>query len=130
VSQIIYFSNVSGNTHRFVQKLGVTATRIGIRTADDLVVADEPYILITPTYGEGVDGKAVPKQVLKFLAHEPNRRLLRGVVAAGNTNFGADYCLAGRKIAAKCQVPLLHRFEILGTTDDVNVVLNRMEETL
>jgi hypothetical protein len=34
---------------------------------------------------------------------EANRRGIRGVIAAGNRNFGAGYCLAGSIIAKKCQ---------------------------
>jgi protein involved in ribonucleotide reduction len=50
------------------------------------------------------------------------------VIAAGNTNFGVDYCLAGKVIATKCQVPVLYRFELLGTPDDVTAVQNGMEQ--
>ena len=128
MTRIIYFSNVSENTHRFVKKLDRPALRIPVRPTDEPVHPDEEYVLITPTYG-GSDSRAVPRQVAKFLNHEPNRRLLRGVIAAGNTNFGAQYCLAGRVIAAKCEVPLLHRFEILGTPDDVTAVLTRLDTT-
>lgn len=128
MARVIYFSNISENTHRFVQKLGEEALRIPYKPSDEPVIATEPYLLITPTYGSGIDTKAVPRQVIKFLNDPRNRSLLRGVIAAGNTSFGADYCLAGRVIAAKCDVPLLHRFEILGTPDDVIAVQNRLEE--
>ncbi|MFG3362586.1 class Ib ribonucleoside-diphosphate reductase assembly flavoprotein NrdI [Streptomyces griseofuscus] len=37
------------------------------------------------------------------------------MISSGNTNFGADHCLAGRVIAAKCRVPELYRFELPGT---------------
>ena len=128
MARIVYFSSHSENTHRFVQKLGMPAIRIPYKPTDEPVFADEEYVLITPTYG-GTDSKAVPRQVAKFLNNDRNRALLRGVVGAGNTNFGAKYCLAGRIIAAKCEVPLLHRFEILGTPDDVSDVLNRLDST-
>ncbi|MEU3027909.1 class Ib ribonucleoside-diphosphate reductase assembly flavoprotein NrdI [Streptomyces incarnatus] len=44
------------------------------------------------------------------------------MISSGNTNFGADYCLAGRVIAAKCRVPELYRFELLGTDRDLRAV--------
>ena len=51
-----------------------------------------------PTYGgghaNGPDpdaGGYVPKQVIAFLNNEHNRSLIRGVIAAGNTNFGAEF---------------------------------------
>lgn len=125
---IVYFSSTSENTHRFVAKLGGPARRISLLTAEaGQSLAIEPFILITPTYGGGEDRHAVPKQVIAFLNNPNNRALLRGVIAGGNTNFGQTYCLAGRIIAAKCGVPLLHTFEILGTPDDVLVVRNKLE---
>jgi len=123
MSGLVYFSSVSENTRRFVEKLGLPATRIPLhphRTGMPLVT--EPYVLITPTYGGGERAGAVPRQVIRFLNIEANRALLRGVIASGNTNFGADYCLAGRVISAKCGVPELYRFELLGTDRDVRAV--------
>ena len=64
----------------------------------------------------------MPKQVIRFLNDARNRALLRGVIAAGNTNFGSAYGLAGDVIAAKTGVPHLYRFELFGTPDDVTVV--------
>ncbi|WP_040159941.1 class Ib ribonucleoside-diphosphate reductase assembly flavoprotein NrdI [Nigerium massiliense] len=117
--EIVYFSSVSGNTHRFVTKVGLPAHRIPLHAADAPLVARRPYVLVVPTYGGGNSGGAVPKQVIRFLNDPANRRLLRGVVSAGNTNFGAAYGLAGRIVAAKCRVPLLDTFELMGTPDDV-----------
>ena len=125
---LVYFSGVSQNTHRFVGKIGGPARRIPLLTAEaGRPIATEPFILVTPTYGGGTDRRAVPRQVVAFLNNPDNRALLRGVIAGGNTNFGAAYCLAGRIIAAKCGVPLLHTFEILGTPDDVLVVRTKLE---
>lgn len=47
---LVYFSSVSENTHRFVQKLGIPATRIPLHGR---IEVDEPYVLILPTYGGG-----------------------------------------------------------------------------
>ncbi|MDN7132637.1 class Ib ribonucleoside-diphosphate reductase assembly flavoprotein NrdI [Halomonas sp. MC140] len=116
---LVYFSTKSGNTHRFVEKLGFAATRLPLNIDEPAVRVDQPFILITPTYGGGGEQGAVPKQVIHFLNDIHNRHLLRGVIAAGNTNFGDAYGLAGRIIAKKCSVPLLYRFELLGTDDDV-----------
>ena len=122
MTKLIYFSSVSGNTHRFVEKLGRPASRIPLFAKDHQLRADEPYVLVVPTYGGGEGTGAVPKQVIKFLNDEHNRSLLRGVITAGNTNFGEAYCIAGDIIAAKCQVPHLFKFELFGTPEDVNAV--------
>ena len=122
MSSLVYFSSASDNTHRFVQKLGLPAQRIPLTATDPFLHASEPYVLILPTYGGGNEGGAVPKQVIKFLNDEDNRALIRGVIAAGNTNFGEKYCIAGDIIAAKCHVPYLYGFELMGTTEDVHNV--------
>lgn len=123
---IVYFSSVSENTHRFVQKLDMRAERIPLLDRTGVFRVDEPYVLVCPTYGggkaTGQPGGYVPKQVIRFLNDEHNRSAIRGVIAAGNTNFGEEFCYAGDVIARKCRVPYLYRFELMGTTDDVDRV--------
>lgn len=128
---LVYFSSVSGNTARFIEKLGLPARRIPLHRTDAELTIDEPYVLVTPTYGGGV-GKgtekgAVPKQVIRFLNDENNRRHLRGVISAGNTNFGDAFCLAGDIISRKCRVPHLYRLELFGTPEDVTRVSEGLE---
>jgi protein involved in ribonucleotide reduction len=124
--RVVYFSSVSENTHKFVQKLGLPAVRIPLKGA---IEVREPYVLILPTYGGGKAngpdpdaGGYVPKQVIAFLNNKDNRSLIRGVIAAGNTNFGAEFCYAGDVVSRKCGVPFLYRFELMGTVDDVFAV--------
>ena len=128
MTDLVYFSSVSGNTHRFVQKLGRPALRIPLHSRDEPLVATGPYVLLVPTYGGGPETRAVPKQVIRFLNDERNRKLLRGVMAAGNTNFGEAYGIAGDIIARKCHVPFLYRFELFGTPDDVTAVHEGLEK--
>ena len=127
-SRLIYFSSSSENTRRFIAKLGADAARIPLHAKDEPLVACEPFVLVVPTYG-GTGGEgSVPKQVIRFLNNPLNRSLLRGVIGAGNTNFGDNYCMAGDIIAAKCQVPHLYRFELMGTPEDVDRVQKGLEE--
>jgi len=130
---LVYFSSVSGNTARFVEKLGLPARRIPLRPQEGPLVVDEPFVLVTPTYGggegRGVERGAVPKQVIRFLNDEGNRRHILGVISAGNTNFGESFCLAGDIISRKCSVPHLYRLEIFGTQDDVDHVTDGLERT-
>ncbi|WP_369054474.1 class Ib ribonucleoside-diphosphate reductase assembly flavoprotein NrdI [Kineococcus terrestris] len=125
--EIVYFSSVSGNTHRFVGKLDVPARRLPLRAGDEPLAVTAPYVLVLPTYGGGGGAGAVPKQVIRFLNDPANRALIRGVVGAGNTNFGEHYAVAGDIVAAKCRVPLLHRFELFGTPDDVRRVRDGLD---
>ncbi|WP_203581199.1 class Ib ribonucleoside-diphosphate reductase assembly flavoprotein NrdI [Microbacterium hibisci] len=128
---LVYFSSVSGNTARFIEKLGARAVRIPLHSTDPALVVDEPYVLVTPTYGggqgKGVEKGAVPKQVIRFLNDERNRGLIRGVISAGNTNFGEHFCLAGDIISRKCHVPHLYRLEVFGTPEDVERVSAGLE---
>jgi protein involved in ribonucleotide reduction len=127
-SHLIYFSSASEHTRRFVDKLGAEAARIPLHAKDEPLTACEPFVLVLPTYG-GTGGEgSVPKQVIRFLNNPQNRRLIRGVIGAGNTNFGDNYCMAGDIIAAKCKVPHLYRFELMGTPEDVSRVQEGLEE--
>lgn len=127
MTNLIYFSSVSENTHRFIQRLGMEAERIPLRPTDQPLAATEPYVLIVPTYGGGERKGAVPKQVIKFLNVKDNRDLLRGVISAGNTNFGEAFCIAGDIISQKCGVPHMYRFELMGTEDDLTAVREGLE---
>lgn len=133
---IVYFSSVSENTHRFVEKLQMRSMRIpihGSSSAASAFTVDEAFVLITPTYGGGKIGSStgggyVPKQVIRFLNDRHNRARIRAVIAAGNTNFGEEFCMAGDIIAAKCAVPYLYRFELMGTDYDVQRVREGLTE--
>lgn len=116
---LVYFSTRSGNTHRFIEKLGLNAQRLPLNRQEPSLQAEQPFILVTPTYGGGYAQGAVPKQVIRFLNDTHNRGLIRGVIAAGNTNFGNAFGMAGKIIGEKCQVPFLYRFELFGTEEDV-----------
>jgi protein involved in ribonucleotide reduction len=131
VPLLVYFSSVSGNTARFIDTLGRRAVRIPLHAGEPALVVDEPYVLVTPTYGggqgRGEERGAVPKQVIRFLNDEGNRALLRGVISAGNTNFGEHFGLAGEIISRKCSVPHLYRLELFGTPEDVERVDEGLE---
>ncbi|ALV45576.1 protein involved in ribonucleotide reduction [Arthrobacter alpinus] len=127
-SRLIYFSSASDNTHRFVMKLGMEAARLPLHTYEETLLAQEPFVLVLPTYGGENRLGAVPKQVIKFLNVAENRNLIRGVIGAGNTNFGETYCIAGDIVAEKCKVQHLYRFELMGTSVDVDRVHEGLEE--
>lgn len=123
---VVYYSSATENTRRFVDKLGLPSARIPLRKSEEPLIVDEPYVLVCPTYGGGAsishqNSRPVPPQVIRFLNDEHNRSLIRAVIAGGNSNFGADFGKAGDVIAAKCKIPYVYRFELLGTDEDVRL---------
>ena len=126
---VVYFSSVSENTKRFVDKLEARSVRIPIRTEEAAeFVHDRDSVLVLPTYGGGNDNSTVPKQVIKFLNNPDNRKHIKAVIAGGNTNFGSHFGKAGDIVADKLGVPVLYRFEITGTPEDVVEVKERLAQ--
>lgn len=118
---IAFYSTASGNTRRFVERLGLAALRVEDGTPPG------PFVLVCPTYADHEGRFAVPKPVIRFLNDASTRSLLRGVIAGGNRNFGEFFARAGDVIAAKCAVPCLYRFELAGTEADVARVQQGLE---
>ena len=77
---VVYFSSVSENTKRFVEKLGIPSYRIPLQLSEaSAYTHDRDAVLITPTYGGGNDGSTVPKQVIKFLNNPENRKRIKEI---------------------------------------------------
>jgi len=127
VGCLVYYSSTSENTHRFVGKLGIPSLRLPVDAASEAPLVSEAFVLVLPTYGSGDGRGSVPKPVIKFLNVAANRSLIRGVIAAGNTNFGTGYARAGDIVSEKCAVPVLYRFEMFGTEQDVANVKQGLE---
>lgn len=133
--RVVYFSNVTENTHRFVINLDHPSVRIPVKPVEakefTLPNPDEPYVLILPTYENRNRSVFTPRQVIAFLNKPENRRSCVGVIATGNLNFGADFCAAGFEAARRLRVPLMYMFELFGLPEDtiaVNDILNRLDE--
>lgn len=127
MAQLVYFSSRSGNTAKFVTRLGIEALRIPLSTDSLMPNPDRPYVLISPTYSDGDGRGAVHSQVIRFLNNPARRALIRGVISCGNRNFGKFYAAAGDIIASKCKVPLLYRFELAGTEEDIARVMSGLQ---
>ena len=127
--KIVYFSNHSGNTKRFVEKLDNENIRIPINwDTDNPILVTEGYVLCVPTYGGGSDKSAIPRQVRNFLNIESNRDHLLGIIGLGNTNFGEHFCKAAEMISQKTGKPVIAKIEIFGTLEDVQRVKDRLEK--
>jgi len=117
---IVYWSSASRNTARFVAGLDWPCTRI--LNQGEVLVMDRPFVLITPTFADGEGRGAVPKPVIRFLNVASNRERMLGVIGSGNRNFGDTFSIAADVISAKCNIPVLYRFELAGTSRDTDVV--------
>ncbi|XSD74764.1 class Ib ribonucleoside-diphosphate reductase assembly flavoprotein NrdI [Bacillus subtilis] len=111
---IAYYSR-TGNVRRFVAKTGLRAVEL----APDLTLA-EPFVCVTGTYGFG----QVARPVADFLA--VNSAHLAGVAASGNRNWGGNYAKAADIITAQYSVPVIGRFELAGTDEDVRQFIERV----
>ncbi|MDU0461350.1 class Ib ribonucleoside-diphosphate reductase assembly flavoprotein NrdI [Staphylococcus ureilyticus] len=110
--KVVYFS-FSGNVRRFIKKTELTnVMEITQNNCSERI--EEPFVLVTGTIGFG----EVPQPVQAFL--EVNDDLLKAVAASGNRNWGQNFAKAGRLISERYQVPLLLKFEVQGTADDIN----------
>ncbi|PGQ63345.1 class Ib ribonucleoside-diphosphate reductase assembly flavoprotein NrdI, partial [Bacillus thuringiensis] len=90
-----------------------------VQIDEDLVI-DEDFILITYTTGFG----NVPERVLDFL--ERNNEKLKGVSASGNRNWGDMFDASADKISTKYEVPIVSKFELSGTNNDVEYFKERV----
>jgi protein involved in ribonucleotide reduction len=105
---LIAFDSRTGNVKRFVAKLDMNCIQI----SENLFVK-EPFVLITYTTGFG----EIPKLTTAFLSN--NHTNLIAVSSSGNKNWGAKYGRSADVIAAQYNVPIISKFELSGTQNDV-----------
>ena len=118
----MYFSSASENTARFIEScqlsgIGIAVYRIPLKPGSAPLNVREPYVLMVPTYGGGdaKKGRAAASEAFPQQSSEPRVDPRRGRVR--QHQFGTAYCAAGDIIAAKCRVPFLYRFELMGTRE-------------
>lgn len=120
IVKVVYLS-LTGKTRQFVKKLGWDF--IEISKKNPTVQMKEPYIVITPTYGD-----QVANFFYEFIDFEENRGLLMGVAGSGNRNFNTSFCSNSKELARRYDVPLLHCFENQGTDKDVQILIEKVRE--
>ena len=134
---LVYFSSVSENTHRFVQKVQsaypeLEILRLPLKASEASEVrVERPFVLAFPTYGGGSGPdkrRYTPVQVIKFLNIEENRELCVGVSGLGNKNFGRTYCAGAYVVAEKLGVPVLTTAEIMGSVEETQEMVEKLRE--
>ncbi|WP_168120613.1 class Ib ribonucleoside-diphosphate reductase assembly flavoprotein NrdI [Paenibacillus sp. HB172176] len=112
---LVVYDSKTGNVKRFINKLNMRSMPI-----DERPEVDEPFVLVTYTTGFG----QVPEKVSSFL--QSNHRMLRGVSASGNRNWGPGFAKSADTIANLYDVPVLLKFELSGTSQDTQYFVERM----
>ncbi|MET1248236.1 class Ib ribonucleoside-diphosphate reductase assembly flavoprotein NrdI [Sporolactobacillus sp. STCC-11] len=105
---LILYETMTGNVKRFLAKTGLVHEPI---SSSDRV--HEPYVLVTNTIGFG----DAPEQVKNFL--KKNGQYLVAVAASGNRNWGQNFAHAADVVSQMFHVPVLYKFELGGTAEDV-----------
>ncbi|UBM47640.1 class Ib ribonucleoside-diphosphate reductase assembly flavoprotein NrdI [Bacillus velezensis] len=112
---IITYESKTGNVRRFVKALQQEFDVEAIEITDDTIINQE-FIHITYTIGFG----EVPERTLNFIIKNKNK--IKGVAVSGNKVWGDNYGLAGDKLSAMFHVPLLLKFELSGTKQDLQKI--------
>ena len=99
-----------------MQKLGLAAVRIplhaGSRSTSRTCWCCRPTAAGRAT---GHDAVTCPSRSSDSSTTSTIARCFAGSSPTGNVNFGASFCYAGDVDFAKCGVPYLYRFELMGT---------------
>ena len=117
---IITYESKTGNVRRFVKALQQELDIESIEITDDTIITQE-FIHITYTIGFG----EVPERTLNFI--NKNKNKIRGVAVSGNKVWGDNYGLAGDKLSAKFHIPLLLKFELSGTKQDLQKIIREVQ---
>jgi protein involved in ribonucleotide reduction len=114
---LLVYDSLTGNVQRFIRKIPQFPS---VKITPNLVV-NEPFILVTYTINFG----QVPQNTKQFL--ERNGHYLKGVASSGNRNWGTTYCKAADILSNTYHVPILLKFELSGTDNDIKQFIMEVE---
>ena len=125
---IIFFDTRTGNNRRFADQLLQQIDSLGlseqltIQQLQPSTLVEEPFVCITYTTGMGM----VPATTSTFL--EANHSYLHGIAASGNKIWGDNFAISADKLARLYRVPLLHKWEMSGMPEDVEIFMERVQK--
>ena len=119
----IYYDSKTGNVHRFTKKMQSQRPDWHfIKINPTMVIKNEGHLLtFTTKIGE------IPATTEEFLQNENNSKLLKSVSSSGNRNWGQFFALAADKIQEKYGIPVLMKFELSGTSTEVENYIKYLE---
>lgn len=109
---LVVYISLTGNTRRFVEKLGMDS--LEINQMNPYVEIDRDCVFILPTYSDTLTDIASD-----FINYKNNRQYVKGIVGGGERNFGRNYIFSPRDLAKKEGIPLIFDFEKSGNNLDV-----------
>ena len=128
---LAYYSR-TGNVRDFLSWYMPEYERRNIEEWD----ADEPFILVTPTYDFG----QVPEYVGKWLQNVTaevdagdyriqsiNSDHLEGVIGSGNRNWGDNFAKAADTISEEYDIPLIAKFDLKGSDNNAEYIRRRFD---
>lgn len=114
---IIVYDSLTGQTKRFVSKIGYDVVNI-----KDYEESNQKVFLVTRSFNFG----EIPEPTLKFLEKHSNKVV--GTAVSGNRNWGTNFGAAGDKIEKIYNIPLVLKFEGSGFDHDVVTIKTWLEE--
>ncbi|MFV0287848.1 MAG: class Ib ribonucleoside-diphosphate reductase assembly flavoprotein NrdI [Mycoplasmatales bacterium] len=130
----IYYVSLSGNTKNFMKRMGdylletegIILEAVNVkRLRKEYFVMNEPFATFLPAYLEGGNGidtgskEILTTELREFLNFENNYQYCYGIVGSGNRNFNKQFCLTAHQYSECFGFPLLDKFELRGTPEDV-----------
>src|SRR5690606_29371320 len=113
----IYYDSKTGNVERFVQKITSLINWKAVKIQPDMKITHPGHLItFTTRFGE------VPETTLSFM--QQAGALVRSVSSSGNRNWGRNFAVAGNKLSERYELPLLLKFELSGTMEDVKQFIN------
>lgn len=137
----IVYTSLTGNVRSFSERLADKLTEyevnlIDFSDSDMLFELDcNPTIAIVPTYMDGDNGISGETEIMtehlrELLEFKENYKNLIGVIGSGNKNFNWQYCLTAKQYARDFDVPMICDFELRGTDEDINNVVESIEDII
>ena len=122
-SMYIYYDSKTGNVERFIKKMQSQRPDWHfIKINPTMIIKNKGHFLtFTTKIGE------VPETTDKFLENGNNSKLIKSVSSSGNRNWGKFFALAADKIQEKYGIPVLMKFELSGTSMEVENYIDYLE---
>lgn len=113
---LIVYDTLTNNVKRFVNKLPYKSVHISEYDGKN------KFVLVTYTINFG----QVPETTKLFMENH-NKNCL-GVSSSGNKNWGSYFAIAAEKLSKKYSLPIISKFELQGTRNDINTFIERVDK--